>query len=275
MKTKLSLSAAVAVAAAIALGGCSAGLGGRSEMNHPAPAESSAAAANTEGSMASMIHIQEGKFLDPKPLDAGSNVTVMNMDGTAATVISDQDGGFSVTVPAGGMAAFKAPAKPGSYPYHSVEGGMHGVLTVAAGPAPEAAAMVCGAEARNTVKDILALPAVPEPATTWDGTTYTCTYPLTVGNFVMSVVVENTSSQAQAAAQKLAASLAADPIKGLSNLGLPGYQSQAGNVIFAKDNMTLHVDATALPAMVGPHSVPAASFAYEMSTTILGCWTHG
>ncbi|WP_207344861.1 hypothetical protein [Arthrobacter sp. E3] len=275
MKTKLSISAAVAVAAAIALGGCSAGLGATSEMNHPAPVASSAATAHTEGAMASMIHIQEGKFLDPKPLDAGTSVSVMNMGTTAATIVSDQASAFSVTVPAGGMAAFKAPAKPGSYPYHSMEGDMHGVLTVVAGPAPEAAAMVCAAEARNTVKDILALPAVPEPETEWDGTTYTCTYPLAAGNFVMSVTVAETPEKATEAAQKLAASLSAAPIKGLANLGLPGYQSQAGNVIFAKDNMTLHVDATALPASVGPHDVSAASFAYEMSTTILGCWTHG
>ncbi|MDD0858427.1 hypothetical protein NHF46_12945 [Arthrobacter alpinus] len=37
--------------------------------------------------------------------------------------------------------------------------------------------------------------------------------------------------------------------------------------------MTLQVDATAFPATVGPHKVTASTFAYEMATTILGCWT--
>lgn len=273
MNSKISLSAAVAVAAALALGGCSAGTGEHAGMDHAAPVAQSEADGHTDASMASMIHIQDGKFIDPQPLEAGSEVSVMNMGGTAATVVSDEPGKFTATVQAGGIAVFTAPSTPGSYPYHSASGDMQGVLTVLGGTAPEAATMVCEDQAKNAVKDILALPALPKPVSEWDGTTYVCTYPLAAGDFVMSVTVADTPEQANTATQKLAASLDAPPIEGLANLGLPGYQSDAGNVIFAKDNMTLHVDATALPATVGPHNVTPASFAYEMSTTILGCWT--
>ena len=273
MNSKLSLAATCAVAAVVTLGGCSLASSDHAVMDHAAPAAEAHTDGHTDSSMASMIHIQDGKFIDPQPLEAGSTVTVMNMDETAATVVSTAAGKFSVTVPAGGITAFKAPLAPGSYPYHSVAGDMEGVLTVLAGTAPEAATMVCEDQAKNAVKDLMALPALPQPVVEWDGSTFTCTYPLAAGDFVMSVAVADTPEQANAAAQELAASLAAAPIKGLANLGLPGYQSQAGDVVFAKDTMTLHVDATALPAALGPYDVTRASFAYQMSTTILGCWT--
>lgn len=285
MKSKFSLSAAVVVAAGLALAGCSSGAEDHAGMDHAAPAAQADADGHTDPSMASMIHIQDGKFIDPKPLEAGSEVTVMNMGDTAATVVSDEAGKFSVTVQAGGITVFTAPDTPGSYPYHSAAGDMQGVLTVlgdtaseaatdtAPGAAPEAATMVCEDQAKNAVKDILALPALPEPVSEWDGTTYTCTYPLEVGDFMMSVVVSDTPEKANMTAQKLAASLNAPSIEGLANLGLPGYQSQAGDVVFAKDDMTLHVDATALPAALGEYQVSPSDFAYQMSTTILGCWT--
>ena len=47
----------------------------------------------------------------------------------------------------------------------------------------------------------------------------------------------------------------AQSIVGLPGLGLPGYQTAGGMVIFLKDAMTLQVDATALPEQVGPNLV--------------------
>ena len=280
MNKKVSVAGALAVAAMLTLSACGGGTmagspsPGGSET--PAPSATSTASGmsmHDAGSMESMIHIQDGKFIDPKPLVAGSTVTVMNMDATAQTVISDDSTSFHVSVPAGGMASFAAPTKPGSYPYHGGAGDMQGVLTVQASAPSSAATMVCAEEAKQTVTEILALPATPITNDDWDGTTYSCTYPLDIGDFVMRVTESNNDADAAEMAKQLAGILQAPPIGGLANLGLPGYQSKDGNVIFAKDNMTLQVDATAFPATVGPHEVTPSTFAYEMATTILGCWT--
>lgn len=278
MNKKVSLAGALAVAAILALSACGEGTmegspsPGGMEPSAPS-ATSSGLATPGSGSMESMIHIQDGKFMNPKPLAAGSMVTVMNMDATAQTVISDDSTSFNVSVPAGGTASFAAPTKPGSYPYHGGAGDMQGVLTVTASGPSAAATMVCAEEAKQTVTEILALAATPKTTHDWDGTTYSCTYPLDVGDFVMTVTESDNDADAAAMAERLATSLQAAPIEGLANLGLPGYQSKDGNVIFAKDNMTLQVNATAFPATVGPHKVTASKFAYEMATTILGCWT--
>lgn len=277
MNKKFSLAGALAIAAILTLSACGAGtMVGSPATGASEPSASpmaSGMAAHGTGSMESMIHIQDGKFMDPRPLAAGSTVTVMNMDATAQKVVSDDSTSFNISVPAGGTASFAAPKKPGSYPYHGGVGDMQGVLTVTAIGPSQAATMVCAEEAKETVTEILALPATPKTIDDWDGTTYSCTYPLAVGDFVMTVTESANDADADAMAERLAASLQAPPIEGLANLGLPGYQSKDGNVIFAKDNMTLQVNATAFPATVGPHKVTASTFAYEMATTILGCWT--
>lgn len=280
MNKNFSLAGALAVAAVLALSGCGMGDLAQTPNAGSEPSASSTASGMDPGmdmpgagSMESMIHIQDGKFIDPKPLAAGTTVTVMNMDATAVTVASDDATSFTVNVAAGGMATFQAPKEPGSYPFHSGTGNMHGVLTVQAGAPSAAATMVCADEAQQTVQKILALPALPKTTKKWDGSTYSCSYPLDGGDFVMSVTESANDADAAALATQLAGSLKAPAIEGLANLGLPGYQSTDGDVIFAKDNMTLHVDATALPATVGPDKVTAGKFAYEMATTILGCWT--
>ncbi|NVM99581.1 hypothetical protein [Arthrobacter sp. SDTb3-6] len=144
---------------------------------------------------------------------------------------------------------------------------------VAAGTPPGAAAMVCSTEARSNVTKILGLAAVPRTTDTWDGGRYTCSYALPEGKFAMTVQVFPSAPAAAAGAKALAGPLDAAPIKGLSNLGLPGYQSAAGTVVFAKDNFTLDVDATKLTATVGANQVTRAGFAYQMATTILACWS--
>jgi hypothetical protein len=63
---------------------------------------------------------------------------------------------------------------------------------------------------------------------------------------------------AEAARQRFPGSV---PIEGLPNLGLPGYRSPAGTVVFAKDAFTLTVDAARLPEPAGPGGASRASVA--------------
>lgn len=289
MNKHFSLSGALAVAAVLALSGCgTAGTTAGSTATQSEPfalSTPSGTASGTDmdmaegmemaepGSMEFMIHIQDGRFISPQPLAPGATVTVMNMDDTDQSLSSDDATSFTIDVPAGGMATFPAPSKAGSYPFHGDSASMHGVLTVHSAAPSTAATMVCAEQAKQTVQQILALPAIPNTTQTWDGSEFSCTYPLAGGDFLMSVTESATDADAEALAAHMAGPLKASPIAGLANLGLPGYQSTDGHVIFAKDNMTLHVDATALDATVGPDKVTAGDFAYQMATTILGCWT--
>ncbi|MDQ0277372.1 hypothetical protein QO003_001675 [Arthrobacter silviterrae] len=142
-----------------------------------------------------------------------------------------------------------------------------------AGTPPQAAAMVCSAEARGNVTKILGLASPPKTDWSWNGTVYACHYALEAGTLTMSVQVFPEATAAREGAATLSTSLDAKPIQGLSNLGLPGYQAEAGTVVFAKDNMVLHVDATTMPAAAGINHVTRSAFAYQMATTILACWS--
>lgn len=142
-------------------------------------------------------------------------------------------------------------------------------------PGPSSAAtMVCGQEIRAKIAQILALPAEPAPSSTWAGGRYTCTYRLSSGALVLAVQETPDPAAARAAAHSAVAALpSAAPIEGLANLGLPGYQSPAGTVAFAKDSFALTVDATGLTEPIGPHGVSRNSLAYQIATDVLACWS--
>jgi hypothetical protein len=42
--------------------------------------------------------------------------------------------------------------------------------------------------------------------------------------------------------------------------------------VFQKDSFVLQIDATDLPATLGPESISRNALAYQLSTTILACW---
>lgn len=144
-----------------------------------------------------------------------------------------------------------------------------------AGEGPtEAALMVCGKETQDNISTSLSLTAAPHSVSSWADKLFTCTYHLAEGSLVLSV---KESADPAAARQYFDAQQskagAAVPIKGLANLGFPAYETAGGSVVFLKDNMTLTVDATDLPGAVGPNGVTPTAFAYQISTTILACWT--
>ncbi|TSE14749.1 hypothetical protein B1A87_001155 [Arthrobacter sp. KBS0703] len=144
---------------------------------------------------------------------------------------------------------------------------------VASGPS-EASKMICGPETKDDVSSILALNEAPHTISKWADGTYTCTYHLADGPLVISVKESPDPASARKYFDALEGKIGnTAPIKGLSNLGFPAYQTNDGSVVFLKDNSTLYVNATKLPAAVGPQQVTPTAFAYQVSTTILACWT--
>ncbi len=134
--------------------------------------------------------------------------------------------------------------------------------------------MVCGGQVKGNLVKILKLDAEPSTSDNWANSTYDCTYQLEDGDLAVSV--QEAADQASAlkyfdAMQALAVD--ATPIKGLASLGFPAYETPSGSVVFQKDSMILHVDASDLPAAFGPDKVTPTAFAYQVATIILACWT--
>ena len=133
--------------------------------------------------------------------------------------------------------------------------------------------MVCGDQPKERLRSILKLDSDPHTVDNWADSTFTCTYHLAEGALVISV--QESADKASAlkyftAMQALAKGAA--PIEGLANLGFPAYETADGSAVFQKDSFVLHVDASGLPATLGPDSITRNALAYQLSTTILACW---
>lgn len=144
---------------------------------------------------------------------------------------------------------------------------------LASGPS-QSARMVCGPETAGDISTALALGS-PTPGTaSWADHLYTCTYHLPAGTLILAV---KELPDIAAAHQYFAAAQAkqgpTQPIVGLASLGLPGFETSAGTVMFLKDDKTVQVDAAGLPAQIGSFRVSRSDFAYQIATDVLGCWT--
>jgi len=133
--------------------------------------------------------------------------------------------------------------------------------------------MVCGDQPKERLRSILKLNSDPHTVDNWADSTFTCTYHLAEGALVISV--QEAADKASAlkyfnAMQALAKDAA--PIEGLANLGFPAYETADGSAVFQKDSFVLQVNASALPATLGPDSITRNALAYQLSTTILACW---
>lgn len=142
----------------------------------------------------------------------------------------------------------------------------------AQGPS-DAALMVCGDQPMDRLTSILDLDSKPHTVNNWADSTFTCTYHLKEGALEISVREAKDQSSALTyfdAMQALAKD--AKPIEGLTNLGFPAYETANGSAVFQKDSFVLQVDASDLPATLGPESISRNALAYQLSTTILACW---
>lgn len=200
-----------------------------------------------------------------KPLLASLAMATLLLSGCAAV--------------AGSVSAPSDAATPAPVPTPGARhaSGHHGQGSASAGTAldgPSAAAlMVCGDQPKERLRSILDLNEDPHTIDDWADNTFTRTYHLAEGDLEISV--QEAPDKASAlkyfdAMQALAKE--ATPIEGLANLGFPAYETTAGSAVFQKDSFILQVDATDLPATLGPESITRNALAYQLSTTILACW---
>lgn len=144
--------------------------------------------------------------------------------------------------------------------------------SAAAQPSPTAA-MVCGSEIRDDLVTALQLSAAPSTTSTYVDRLFTCTYHLAQGPLVLSVMDTTDVPSATRYYDALRRELGNPrPLSGVASLGLPSVQTTSGVVVFLKDDKTLEVDASALPATVGPNHQTRADLAYQMATDVIGCW---
>lgn len=145
-----------------------------------------------------------------------------------------------------------------------------------AGRPSAVAKMVCEDETKQKVAAMLGAARTPVTTTSYVRHRYTCTYRLSEGPLVLSVDDVTGLPAAQVALREARTRVGATrPITGLASLGLPGYESAAGAVVFRKDDKVLVVDARALPAAVGSHHLSRADVAYQVATDVLACWSGG
>ena len=142
----------------------------------------------------------------------------------------------------------------------------------ATGPS-DAALMICGDQPMERLTSILDLEQDPHTINDWVGDTFTCTYHLQEGALEISVQEAPDQTMAMTYFDAMQA-LARDavPIQGLANLGFPAFETGDGSAVFQKDSFILKVDASGLPATLGPDGITRNALAYQLSTTILACW---
>lgn len=149
----------------------------------------------------------------------------------------------------------------------SVIGGCSsGTQHVAATPP---AAMICSEEVRGDLRTILGAKQLPAGAPSWRHPVYTCSYRLGMGTLTLAVHESADETTAAATVRRLRRDLGGGP--SVLGLGPDGYTPADGVVLLRKDNDV--VDARGLPTVFGSNDQHRADFAFEVATTILGCWT--
>lgn len=142
-----------------------------------------------------------------------------------------------------------------------------------AGP-DDATKMICGAETNGHVATLAGISGSVATASSWADNIYTCRYDLGVAPLVLSVKVASDTVSARSYFHELAIQMnPTQPLQGLASLGLPGFMTATGEVVFLKDSSILTIDATRLPAQLGKQGETRNDLAYTVATDILACWS--
>ncbi|MEO6501497.1 MAG: hypothetical protein ABIQ09_06250 [Jatrophihabitantaceae bacterium] len=163
------------------------------------------------------------------------------------------------------MAGHSHPTSPGQ----TTAGGS---VTQAGSEPSKAAKMVCAGDVPEQVQTVLKLSAPAPTSTSWQDQLYTCTYTLPMGKMVLSVKESASKPAARAYFEALRAGLGST--EPLLAVGERAYATKTGTAVVLKDDMTLRVDTTDLPAVFGPQQQQRTDLAYEMATVVMGCWVN-
>ncbi len=137
----------------------------------------------------------------------------------------------------------------------------------------KAALMVCSADIKGKVKQVLSLPSTPVAHAAYKDHRYTCTYDLPMGPLVLSVQDSTSPAAARTYFTSLRSTLGKTDT--LIGLGADAYGTPTGTAVVLKDSQTLVVDATGLPSVFGSQKQKRTDLAYEVASDVLGCWTEG
>jgi hypothetical protein len=144
----------------------------------------------------------------------------------------------------------------------------------AAGDAPSpAATMVCEDEVQEDLAATLRVSPTRPPTATWRDHLYSCSYTYPSGTMVLSVkeLADDQAAMAYYAARKqIYPSTIAQRIDGQDAFTAPN-----GSVFVRKDAKVLQVDVSRLPARFGQPPFPRAIAAFNVASTVMGCWTGG
>lgn len=133
------------------------------------------------------------------------------------------------------------------------------------------ALMVCGDDISAEITLVLKLDGPAPTRSTFADDLFTCTYDLPIGPLILSVQHSDSASAASAYLDGQRARLA--PTIDLIGLGERAFTTPSGVAVVLKDNETLTVDATGVPAVFGPDQQKRTDLAYEIASVVLGCWT--
>lgn len=217
---------------------------------------------------------------------AGVVLTGCSATNAATGRSSARSGGVSTSVVSGAMPGMSM--GPGqSMPGMSASGasasglsasgvsaaGQSAALASAAGKPTATALMVCSNDIKDKVKEVLALTARPEASSSFANEIYTCTYKLAIGPLVLSVQHSPNKAAAGGYFDGLRSKLGQTST--LDGLGEKAFGTPTGVAVVLKDDETLMVDATGVPAVFGSNQQKRTDLANEIASDVLGCWTGG
>ena len=137
-----------------------------------------------------------------------------------------------------------------------------------------AAAMICSHETAQAVQRTFALPSVPRAVDDWRRPTYRCDYRLPHGTLRLTVQDQQPGRAARAQFDSTrSAANGARAITGMQGLGLPAFESSAGQVGFLKDGRTLLVDASGVTRADLPPGFSRMGTAYAVAAAVIACWS--
>jgi hypothetical protein len=139
------------------------------------------------------------------------------------------------------------------------------------GNPPASAAMICDADIKSKIREVLGLAGPPSTEWRWSNGVYTCDYDLPMGRMSLQVTV---LAGVQQAGTMFDADRARTPgALPLRGLGERAFGTKDGTVLVLKDNQILVVDATRLPEEFGANGQRRTDLAYEVASDVMGCWT--